>query len=126
MPTTPQARRRRLLADDQAGTVYELGADEAFTLAELARAVGAATGTQVEYRDLPARSTPTVLVGAGLPEGYAAALADSDLGLGRGELLVTTGDLGRLIGRPTTSMPEAVRAAARDVGRASRSRRRCP
>jgi NAD(P)H dehydrogenase (quinone) len=101
-----------LLADDQAGQVYELGGDEAFSLSELAREVGAASGKEVEYRDLPAQEYTAVLVAAGLPEGYAAALADSDLGLERGELLVTTGDLGRLIGRPTTSMPEAVRAAA--------------
>ena len=42
---------------------------------------------------------------------YAAILADSDRGIARGELLVTSGDLSRLIGRPTTSMREAVRAA---------------
>ena len=53
------------------------------------------------------------LVGAGLPDAYAAALADSDLGIARGELLVSTGDLSRLIGRPTTSMPDAIGSAVR-------------
>ena len=52
-----------------------------------------------------------VLVEVGLPEAYAAILADSDRGIARGELLVTSGDLSRLIGRPTTSLREAVRAA---------------
>ncbi|WP_348994551.1 hypothetical protein [Arthrobacter sp. AL12] len=52
-----------------------------------------------------------LLVGAGLPAGYAAIHADSDRGIARGELLVTSGDLSRLIGRPTTSLREAVRAA---------------
>ena len=51
-----------------------------------------------------------MLIGVGLPEGYARALAQSDTGIARGDLLVTTGDLGRLIGRPATAMPEAVRA----------------
>ena len=53
-----------------------------------------------------------ILVGAGLPPAYAALLADSDLGIARSELLVTSGDLSALIGRPTTSMRDAVRAAA--------------
>lgn len=101
-----------LLQDGQAGKVYELGGDEPFTLAELAAEVSAATGRPVQYQDLPEEQYTGVLVGAGLPEGYAAILADSDLGIARGELLVTSGDLSALIGRPTTSMREAVRVAA--------------
>ena len=80
-------------------------------MAELAAAVSDAAGKPVAYRDLPEGEYAAVLIGAGLPEGYAAALAQSDVGIARGDLLVTTGDLSRLIGRPTTSMPEAVRAA---------------
>jgi NAD(P)H dehydrogenase (quinone) len=101
-----------LLRDDQAGKVYELGGDAPFSLSELAGEVSAATDQPVKYQDLPAEQYAEVLVGAGLPEGYAAILADSDLGIARGELLVTSGDLSTLIGRPTTSMGEAVRAAA--------------
>jgi NAD(P)H dehydrogenase (quinone) len=100
-----------LLMDDQAGKVYELGADEAFTLGELAEEISRAAGRPVTYQDLPVEEYTQVLVQAGLPEPYAAALADSDRGIARGDLLVTTGDLSRLIGRPTMSMPEAVRAA---------------
>jgi NAD(P)H dehydrogenase (quinone) len=40
-------------------------------------------------------------------------LADSDRGLARGELLVETGDLSRLAGRPSTTVREAVAAALR-------------
>jgi NAD(P)H dehydrogenase (quinone) len=101
-----------LLRDGQAGKVYELGGDTAFTLSELAAEVGAAAGQPVTYRDLPVGQYTEVLVGAGLPAGYAAILADSDLGIARGELLVTSGDLSALIGRPTTTLREAVRAAA--------------
>lgn len=101
-----------LLRDDQAGKVYELGGDTPFTLSELAAEVGAAAGRTVTYQDLPVGQYTEVLVGAGLPAGYAAILADSDLGIARGELLVTSGDLSALIGRPTTSLREAVRAAA--------------
>lgn len=100
-----------LVAEDQAGRVYELGGDTAFTLAEYAAALSAESGTEVAYRDLPATELTTALVGAGLPEPYAAILADSDLGLARGELLADTGDLAGLIGRPTTTLGEAIRAA---------------
>lgn len=100
-----------LVADDQAGRVYELGGDTAFTLEEYAAELAAASGTSVAYRDLPAAEYSAVLVGAGLPQPYAEILADSDLGLARGELLAKSGDLSRLIGRPTTTPAEAIRAA---------------
>jgi NAD(P)H dehydrogenase (quinone) len=101
-----------LLRDDQAGKVYELGGDDAFTLSELAGEVSAASGKPVTYKDLPAEKYTQVLVEAGLPEPYAAVLADSDLGIARGDLLVTSGDLSALLGRPTTPLREAVQAAA--------------
>jgi NAD(P)H dehydrogenase (quinone) len=101
-----------LLRDDQAGKVYELGGDDAFTLSELAGEVSAASGKPVTYTDLPAKKYTQVLVEAGLPEPYAAILADSDLGIARGDLLVTSGDLSALLGRPTTPLRKAVQAAA--------------
>ncbi|GAB15820.1 putative NAD(P)H--quinone oxidoreductase [Arthrobacter globiformis NBRC 12137] len=101
-----------LLRDDQGGKVYELGGDDAFTLSELAGEVSAASGKPVTYTDLPAEKYTQVLVEAGLPEPYAAILADSDLGIARGDLLVTSGDLSALLGRPTTPLREAVQAAA--------------
>ncbi|MFE4836709.1 SDR family oxidoreductase [Arthrobacter sp. NPDC056691] len=101
-----------LLRDDQAGKVYELGGDHAFTLSELAGEVSAASGKPVTYTDLPAEKYTQVLVEAGLPEPYAAILADSDLGIARGDLLVTSGDLSALLGRPTTPLREAAQAAA--------------
>lgn len=100
-----------LVGEDQAGRVYELGGDTAFTLAEYAATLSAESSTEVAYRDLSAAELTSALVGAGLPEPYAALLADSDLGIARGELLADTGDLARLIGRPTTTPVEAIRAA---------------
>ncbi|MFT4262684.1 MAG: SDR family oxidoreductase [Nocardioides sp.] len=100
-----------LAEDDQAGKVYELGGDEAFTLAEFARLLGEAAGKPIAYRDLPEEEYAAVLAGAGVPAPFAAVLADSSAGVGRGELEVTTGDLGRLIGRPTTPLADAVRGA---------------
>ena len=90
--------------------VYELGG-AAFSLKQLAATVGEVTGTDVTYTDVPAEELTKVLVGAGLPEPYAAVLADADLGLGRGELYVDTADLEELLGRPATSLEDGLRAA---------------
>ncbi len=92
-------------------TVYELGGDHAFTLAELAAEVTRLSGTQVVYRDLPPDEYAAALVSFGLDEGYAAALAASDVGLSKGELDTDSGDLSRLIGRPTTALADAIAAA---------------
>lgn len=110
-----QAAAAVLLKDGQAGKVYELGGDEAFTLSDLAEAITTVTGQPVKYQDLPAEQYAKVLQDAGLPEAYAAILADSDLGIARGDLLVTGRDLSSLIGRPTTPLREAVQAAANSL-----------
>jgi NAD(P)H dehydrogenase (quinone) len=104
-----------LASDGHEGQVYELGGDQAFTMAELAESISTASGKDVGYRDLPVEEYAQVLVGAGLPEQYATILADSDRGVAEGQLLVQAGDLSRLVGRPTTSMPEAVAAAIPQV-----------
>jgi NAD(P)H dehydrogenase (quinone) len=101
-----------LVADGQAGKVYELGGDEPFSMAELAGEITTATGKDVTYNNLSAEDYAGLLTGVGIPGAFAEILADSDLGIARGDLLVSTGDLRRLIGRPTTSLAEAVRAAA--------------
>ncbi len=93
--------------DATPGTAYELGG-EGFTLAELAAAVSEASGREVVYRDVTEDELAGILVGAGLPDPVARVFADSDRGIARGELEVTSGDLERLIGRAPTSMRQAV------------------
>ncbi|WJK33740.1 NAD(P)H-binding protein [Solwaraspora sp. WMMA2065] len=94
-----------------AGTVYELGGDEPFTLAELAAEISRHSGREIGYQDLPADVYAKALTDAGVPEAFASVLAASDVGIARGDLTTDSGDLARLIGRPTTSLGEAVRAA---------------
>jgi uncharacterized protein YbjT (DUF2867 family) len=101
------------------GKVYELGGDEGLTLAELAAEVRRVTGRKVVYRDLPVADYAQALVAAGLPEPYARSLANSDLGVARGDLHITSGDLARLIGRPAVSMPQAIQEAATAAGLAA-------
>lgn len=93
------------------GAVYELGGDHAFTLGELAEIVGRVSGREVVYRDLSVADLTAALVAAGLPEGYAGVLADSDRGISEGALFTDSGDLSRLIGHPTTDLETALRDA---------------
>ncbi|GAA3452661.1 NmrA family NAD(P)-binding protein [Dactylosporangium matsuzakiense] len=102
-----------LTTDGHAGNVYELGGDEAFTLAELAAAIAAATGERIEYAHLTADAFTQVLTDAGLPAELAHVLADADLAMSRDEMFTDSGDLRRLIGRPTTTLAEAITAALR-------------
>ena len=100
-----------LTTDGHAGQAYELGGDEAFTLAELAATIAAVSGRQIANIDLPADGFTQVLTEAGLPAGLAHVLVDADLAMGRGELFTDSGDLRRLIGRPTVTPAEAITAA---------------
>lgn len=102
-----------LATDGHAGTTYELAADQAFTLAELAAEVSRQSGRAVVYNDLSGVAYRDVLMGAGLPADLAALLADADAAASRGALFEDGGALGRLIGRPTTSMQSLVAAALR-------------
>lgn len=106
-----EAAANVLTTEGHLGAVYELGGDHAFTLAELAASLSEAAGEDIAYQDMPAEHLAQVLTGAGLPPELAAVLADADLGLGRGELRTDTGDLSRLLGRPATSLNEALSAA---------------
>ena len=62
--------------------------------------------------DLPVAEYRAALIAAGLPEPYAALLADTDVEITRGALDTDSDDLRRLIGRPTISLADAVAAAA--------------
>ena len=100
-----------LSAEDQVGRTYELAGDEAYTLAALAAEVSRQTGREIAYHDLPQADYQAALLGAGLPAGLAALLADSDAAAAKGALFDDGGDLRRLLGRPTTPWTESVRQA---------------
>ncbi|MFU8870851.1 SDR family oxidoreductase [Micromonospora sp. SL4-19] len=98
-----------LTTEGHTNQVYELGGAP-FTMTELAAEISRQKGTAVSYLDLPVDKYTELLVAAGLPEGYAAALADGDRGLAQGELEV--GDaLAKLLGRAPTTLAAAIRAA---------------
>ncbi|GIM93773.1 SDR family oxidoreductase [Paractinoplanes toevensis] len=102
-----------LTTDGHTSQAYELGGDEAFTLTELAAAISAATGKRIEYTDLPVDAFARLLTDAGVPAELADVLADADRAMSRDEFRTSSGDLRRLIGRPTATPAEAIAAALR-------------
>ncbi|WP_218509018.1 SDR family oxidoreductase [Variovorax sp. dw_308] len=100
-----------LTRDNQAGLVYELAGDSAYTLADLAAEIAKQSSKPVAYRNVSEAEHEAALLGFGLPGPIAAMLADSDVGASKGALFDDGGQLGKLIGRPTTPMPATVGAA---------------
>jgi len=94
-----------------AGKTYELAGDSAWTLADLAAEVSRQSGKDIPYRNLSEAAHAAALVGAGLPEGLAAAIASWDVGASQGALFDDGRQLSALIGRPTTPLADVVRAA---------------
>jgi NAD(P)H dehydrogenase (quinone) len=102
-----------LTTDGHQGKVYELGGDQAYTLSEIAKEISRIAGKPVAYKDLPEAEYAATLIKFGVPEVFAKLLADADSGLKRGELLVESGDLSRLLGRPATPLATALERALR-------------
>lgn len=100
-----------LSAGDHVGKTYELAGDSAFTLSDLAAEVSKQVGKPILYKNLPAEDYAKILGSMGLPEGLAAAIADFDISASQGALYYEGSDLSRLIGRPTTPLSAAVKAA---------------
>jgi NAD(P)H dehydrogenase (quinone) len=100
-----------VLTAAQPQAIYELAGDHGFTLAEYAAEVARQSGKAIVYQDLPQANFQAALVSVGVPEGFAALLADSDAGAAKGGLEGHGKQLSALIGRPTTSLLDAVKAA---------------
>jgi NAD(P)H dehydrogenase (quinone) len=101
-----------LTTEGHDGKAYELSGDAAWTLAEYATELSRQSGKEVAYQEVPAEVYTSILVGAGLPAPMAEILVDVDVsGIRRGLLQGGSGDLSRLIGRPTTSIADSIAAA---------------
>ncbi len=99
--------------ESQAGRIYELAGDQGFTLAQFAAEIAKASGKPVAYKNLSEQDFKAALIGAGLPEGFATLLADSDAGAARDALFDGSRQLSTLTGRPTTPFEETIKAAVK-------------
>ncbi len=94
------------------GAVYELGGDEPWTFDELADAIATVVGRDVVARHVSTEEHLAALRGAGLDEGLAGWLVTMDGDIRAGRLAGGGHDLSTLLGRPTTPLADALRAAA--------------
>ena len=106
-----EAAARVLSTEGQAGKTYELAGDTAYTLSVFAAEISRQNGKAVNYVNLPEAEYKKALLGAGLPEFVAELLANSDTGASKGALFDEGQQLSKLIGRPTTPLAVAIKAA---------------
>jgi NAD(P)H dehydrogenase (quinone) len=94
------------------GRVYELAGDRAWTFDVLASALGEVLGREVALHQVSSEERVALLEGAGVDAGTAGFVAALDANIRDGELATADGALSRLIGRPTTSLVDALRPLA--------------
>lgn len=100
-----------LTSEGHDGKTYELAGDTAWTLSDLAAEVSAQAGKEIPYRNIPQADYAAALKQAGLPDGFADAIASWDVGASQNALFDDGHQLSTLIGRPTTSLKDSVKSA---------------
>ncbi|WP_285551745.1 SDR family oxidoreductase [Actinoplanes regularis] len=88
---------------------YELSGDRSWSLHEYAAEVSRHAGENITYQQISAVDYQRMLSAAGLPDAMLPVFVDTEDAIARGELATVTGDLSRLIDRPTTSLPAAIK-----------------
>ena len=104
-----EAIAETIINDDHTGKTYELAGDQTFTMQDLAAEVSKQTGKNIEFVNLPETEYAQKLQEIGLPEGMAKAFASLDYSASKNDLHDESGELARLINRPTTSLSQAVK-----------------
>ncbi|TDO01448.1 SDR family oxidoreductase [Sunxiuqinia elliptica] len=97
-----------LTTDGQEGKVYELAADEAFTMSDLAAEVSRQTEKDIPYVNLPVEEYAQALANSGMPEGLAQFLAGTHVSTEKGDLFDDRHQLSKLLGRPTTTLSKVI------------------
>ncbi len=100
-----------LTHEGQEGKVYELAADTAWTLTDLAAEVSRQTGKHIPYKNLAEADYAAALTSVGLPAPLATAIASWDVSASQGALFDDSHQLSKLIGHPTTPLSVPVAAA---------------
>ncbi len=98
-----------LSQDKHSNKIYELAGDEGFSLTDFANFISKDSGKNISYNNLEQDSFKNVLVEAGLPEGFAALLANSEAEAAHGWLFDDQHQLSQLIGRKTVPISTSVK-----------------
>jgi NAD(P)H dehydrogenase (quinone) len=100
-----------LTGEGHIGKTYELSGDYAWSHDELAAAISAIIGKPVVYRPVDAATRAGILEAHGVDAGTAGFVAALDGNTATGLLSETSGELSRLIGRPTTPLLDGLKAS---------------
>ncbi|MFI0367048.1 NAD(P)H-binding protein [Actinomadura sp. 1N219] len=92
------------------GKAYELSGDTAWNFDEFAATVQELLGRPVRYEALTPEAEREQLLASGLDEGTAGFLVTLNADMRDGAMAPTPGDLARLIGRPTETLAETMKA----------------
>lgn len=95
-----------LLGTGHDGQTYEVTGPRAFTLAEAARMISAATGTQVAYQAQTLEEAYASRAGYGAADWEVAGWVTSYAAIATGELDVVTDVVERVAGRPATDFAQ--------------------
>jgi NAD(P)H dehydrogenase (quinone) len=105
------AAARVISNDAYIGKTLELSGDLYFTLADLAAEVSKQTGKNIIYRNLSEQEYVETLLGFGIPDQLAHAIAGWDVSASKGDLFNQGHDMSDIIGRDTTSLSESIKNA---------------
>lgn len=100
-----------LTTEGHAGKTYELAGDDAYTMSEFAAELSKQAGKDVVYKNVSTEEYTAVLIGFGLPEGFAQFYAGMEVSIEKGDLFEDQKQLSSLIGRPTTPLTDVFAAA---------------
>ncbi|MEM9635164.1 MAG: SDR family oxidoreductase [Pseudomonadota bacterium] len=103
-----EAAARTIAGQDLSTRAIELAGQPSFSLSDLAAELSRQTGRDIPFNNLPEDDYAGILAGAGLPAGFAKAIADADRGASQGELFNTSTALEELIGHSTKSLSSAI------------------
>jgi NAD(P)H dehydrogenase (quinone) len=99
-----------LTTEGHEGKIYELSGDDAWTQSDLAAAISQVTGAKVVYTPVSTEQHAAILKSAGLDDDTIRFVTALDSNIRDGLIGDTSGDLSRLIGRPTTPLAEGLAA----------------
>ena len=106
-----EAAARVLTSTVHDNQTYELAGSESFTRADLAQFISQATHKPVIYQNLSADDLRQGLIQANLPSHLIDVIVDADVQTAKGAMYSDSKDLEQLIGRKTTNIQDAIKAA---------------
>lgn len=98
-----------VLVGNHSGQIYELAGDNAYTLPELAAETSRQIGKPLIYKNMTEMEHAGFYQSIGLPPGFSAVLAEVEArAMGTNQFQDDSRTLSKLIGRPTTTLEQAV------------------